>query len=172
VFAHAGADDVASVLFVAGVVAGGYAVRRAWPPRSPRWPVFALLAVALLAGAVATTKWAKPSVPKARVRPHSTAQLAIVAPRDGSTVRGRDVRVRLRLEGGHLVAAVSTKLAPDQGHIHLALDGRVVSSTASLHARLRRVHAGRHVLVAEYVALDHGPFSPPVRAVVAFSVSA
>jgi len=169
VVAHAGADDVASVLFVGGLVAGGLAVRAV--VRHRRWTVAALLAIAMLAGAVGVTRWARPSVTQTRVRPRSTAALFIVSPLDGATVRGPDVAVTLRLDGGHLVAAVSTKLAPDQGHIHLAADGRVVSSTASLHAKIRGLSAGRHVITAEYVALDHGPFSPPVRVSVVIVVS-
>jgi hypothetical protein len=168
VVAHAGADDIASVLFVAGVVAAGVALRHAL--RRVPWVVPALVAVVLLTSAVAVTRWARPTVRQARTRPRSTAHLQIVDPRDGAVVTGPTVRVVLRLDGGHLVAATSTKLAPDQGHVHVLLDGRIVSSVAALTTALHDVPPGRHVLVAEYVALDHGPFSPPVRSGVTVTV--
>ena len=106
-------------------------------------------------------------------RPSSDAHLSIVSPRAGEVVRGNpaSVAVQLRLEGGKIVPLNSFRLVPNEGHIHLYLDGALVSMTASLSAHIS-ASPGQHLLRAEFVAVDHGPFDPRVVATVAFSVHA
>ena len=65
----------------------------------------------------------------------------------------------------------STKLLPDEGHIHLFLDGALVSMSYNL-AKDLLVAPGVHRLQAEFVAVDHGPFDPRVQAFVEFRVVA
>jgi hypothetical protein len=103
-------------------------------------------------------------------RPASTAALTIERPAEGASVTGTDLEVVLRLEGGRIVDTASTTLTPDTGHVHLSLDGRVVSMTYGLvqSVSLRSVPAGEHTLQAEFVAADHGPFDPRVTATVTF----
>jgi len=60
-------------------------------------------------------------------------------------------------------------LVPNEGHIHLFLDGALVSMSYSL-AKDLQVTPGVHRLQAEFVALDHGPFNPRVQAFVEFRV--
>jgi hypothetical protein len=165
-YAHAGAEDFTAVAVVGAAACAYVAVRRARAGR--RWWLSAVGMVALLALAVGTRN-VRSTVSQARVRPRSTATIAIVEPVDGARTAST-VRVRVRLTGGHLVAATSTRLAPDQGHVHIRLDGRTGSSLARLDVVLHHVNPGRHVLEAEYVALDHGPFSPRVLALVTISV--
>jgi len=59
-------------------------------------------------------------------------------------------------------------VVPNQGHIHLYLDGSIVAMTG-LQTSLS-VSPGRHTLRAEFVASDHGPFRPPVLTEVTFEV--
>ena len=86
-------------------------------------------------------------------------------------IQGTDVRVRITLEGGKLVPQVSTNLKPDEGHIHLLLDGRVVQFLGSLDETIKDVPKGQHVLQVEFVAADHGPFSPRILAAVTFQAA-
>jgi hypothetical protein len=104
-------------------------------------------------------------------RPSTTARLEIVSPSPGEVIRGdpASVRVELRVEGGKVVPTSSLRLVPNEGHIHLYLDGSLVSMTASLDATIE-VSPGQHQLLAEFVAIDHAPFQPRVQAMVTFSV--
>ena len=104
------------------------------------------------------------------IRPASTARLEIVSPRPGQTLRGdpATVQVTLRLDGGRIVPLTSTAVVPNEGHIHVFLDDRLLSM-AGLDAEIIAL-PGEHTLRAEFVASDHGPFRPPVTASVTFLV--
>jgi hypothetical protein len=102
-------------------------------------------------------------------RPRSTATLTIVAPEPGATVPGDRVHVRLSLAGATLTFQTSQDVVPDEGHIHLKLDGRLVSMTGTLEQDVP-VARGPHLLEAEFVANDHLPFHPRVITTVTFVV--
>src|SRR5438876_138356 len=65
-------------------------------------------------------------------RPHSTATLQILEPLPGSVITNTELRVRLALNGGRIIQETTTRLAPDEGHIHLLVDGQIVSMTYGL----------------------------------------
>jgi hypothetical protein len=100
----------------------------------------------------------------------STAELYFEDPVKGQVVAADSVEVVLDLEGGRIVEQTSTELTPDTGHVHLVLDGRLVSMTYGLVqvVDLRDVEPGPHTLQAEFVAADHAPFDPRVTAAVRF----
>ena len=106
-----------------------------------------------------------------RIRPTTNAQLHILSPLAGQVFRGdpADVPVRLQLIGARIVTFTSTRLVSNEGHIHLYLDGSLVSMTSGLEAHVT-ASPGQHELRAEFVAVDHGPFQPRVQAEVTFSV--
>jgi len=111
----------------------------------------------------------------ASTRPRSAATLRILSPTPGQTFHGSGgnpvrIPVQLRLTGGKIVPFTSQNLTPDEGHIHIYVDGRLVSMTYGLNARVW-VAPGTHKLIAEYVAVDHGPFDPRVQATVGFRVA-
>src|SRR5262249_61453972 len=110
--------------------------------------------------------------PPACARPSSTAHIEILTPRPGQTYEGDPARVpiRLRLTGAHIVTFTSTDLRPDEGHIHLFIDGRLVSMTYGLAQKVW-VAPGQHTLLAAFVAVDHAPFNPPVQTTVRFGVT-
>jgi hypothetical protein len=59
---------------------------------------------------------------------------------------------------------------PNVGHIHLYLDGKLISKSPRLRDKVD-VGPGAHRIEAEFVAGDHGPFNPRVRAMVSFTVA-
>jgi hypothetical protein len=94
-------------------------------------------------------------------RPSSPATVAIVQPANGTSVVGTSVHVVLALTGATIVAATTTDIRPDRGHVHLYVDNVLVSMNYGLEQDLP-VHPGTYVLKAEFVAADHAPFSPRV----------
>ena len=104
-------------------------------------------------------------------RPSSTATLEILSPQPGATITGTEVAVKLELTGGRITTVVSTKLTPYQGHIHVKLDGRTITLLGTLEETVTDLTAGDHVVEAEFVAADHGPFDPRVVTQVTFTVT-
>jgi hypothetical protein len=106
----------------------------------------------------------------------STAKLSLVEPASGATLAPDAVRVRLQLEGATLTKEVSRNLKADEGHIHLRLDGQTITLLGDLDENLADilgapVPAGPHLLEAEFVASDHGPFDPRIIVSVPFTVA-
>lgn len=132
-------------------------------------PGFGRIAVAVAVGALA----AGCSTPKATTgglanspsgsraaRPSTSAVITIISPTQGQVVTGPTLHVVLTLVGATLVPpGTVTGVSPTQGHIHLSLDGQIVSMTSGTTQDLP-VTPGPHILQAEFVANDHGPFSP------------
>lgn len=102
-------------------------------------------------------------------RPQSTAVLSIVKPAPGDVIAATKVRVRLTLAGARIIPDTRPQLAPDEGHIHLNLNGKIVSMTYGLDQEVA-VEKGPQLLEAEFVAGDHLPFSPRVIRAVTFTV--
>ncbi len=94
-------------------------------------------------------------------RPASTAQLSIVSPTPNQVVTGITVPVVVALSGATIVPGTTTNIRPDQGHIHLYVDGNLVSMNYGTTQDLPAV-PGTHTLRAEFVASDHVPFNPRV----------
>jgi hypothetical protein len=94
-------------------------------------------------------------------RPSSPAQVEIVNPVPSTTVTGTTVHVVLKLTGATIVSQTTTAIRPDQGHVHLYVDNRLVSMNYGLEQDIT-VPVGTHVLKAEFVAADHAPFDPRV----------
>jgi hypothetical protein len=178
--AHAsGADESLSlVMLFAGIWAGwiGWSrLRGTGFPRLPRWGAWTTIGAAvslvvcatflprMLVGPTAVSAATAP-------RPTSAARIAFAAPRDGFQTSQDELTVRLDLEGGTITPLTSTAVTPGTGHVHLSLDGSLVSMSSGLLQviDLRSVPPGNHTLTVEFVAADHLPFSPPVTAHVAF----
>lgn len=105
--------------------------------------------------------------------PSTSAVLTIVQPASGSTVNGPTVHVVLTLVGATLVPPGTISGAdPTQGHIHLSLDGAVVSMTSGLTQDLSvtvdPAHPS-HILQAEFVANNHQSFIPKDLKTVVFN---
>jgi hypothetical protein len=129
----------------------------------------ALIAVACGGGTPATQSAGSPS---ASARPSSTATVRIVSPKEGDVVRARSVTLRIALSGGKIVTATSQNLKPDEGHLHVLIDGRLVTMTGTLAVPLTDLANGAHDVRVEFVASDHAPFAPRVVATSSFEVAA
>jgi hypothetical protein len=105
---------------------------------------------------------ARPTPSPSTVRPSSTAVITIVSPTPGQTVSTAGVTVKITLEGARIVPSPSTSLKPDEGHVHLAVDGRTITLLAGLEVSTGPLTAGDHLIQVEFAASDHGPFNPRV----------
>jgi hypothetical protein len=99
--------------------------------------LLAALAVLLLAACSSIgSATPAPASTSLAARPASTAKLTILAPRNGQTLSRRSSEVRLGLRGARIVSQTTTRIRPDQGHIHLLVDGKLVAMNYGLNERL------------------------------------
>jgi hypothetical protein len=117
----------------------------------------ALAAVALLLAGCGTVA----SSPTPAPRPSTTATVEIVAPASGAIVEGASAHVVLKLTGARIITETTTDIRPDEGHVHLYVNGLLVSMNYGLEQDIP-VQPGTLVIKAEFVAADHVPFSPRV----------
>ena len=115
------------------------------------------------------------AAPTAAQRPSSTGELTILEPEPGGVYPPDDVPARLELEGATLSEEASTDLQPDEGHIHLTLDGELLTLLGGAEENLAELaeeplEPGQHIMEAEFVANDHGFFLPRVVQTVTFMV--
>lgn len=92
-----------------------------------------------------------------------------MAPQPGQSVSATDATVRLELTGARIIPQASTNLRPDEGHIHLKLDGKIITLLGTLEEKLPPLSPGPHLLEVEFVAADHSPFNPRVIETVTFN---
>ena len=147
---------------------------------SPSRRLLALLAAATLGAAACTTPAATAgpkvtftpaSSPTLGPRPSSQATVSIAQPANGATVSGATVHVVLKLDGARIVPDTTTNIRPDEGHVHLYLNGQIVSMNYGLEQDIP-VTPGTYVLRAEFVAADHAPYNPRVEsAEIVFTVN-
>jgi hypothetical protein len=171
------------VTVVAGLWLGWAGVTRIRDKGFPRlplggaWSLAVIGGIVVIAGLTLPRQFMRPNVATptpSGARPASTATLGFDEPSSGQVVPAKDAQldVVMTLDGGTIVDAASTTLTPDTGHIHLSLDGRLVSMTYGLVqlVDIRDLAPGEHMLEAEFVAADHGPFDPRVIARTTFTV--
>ena len=97
-------------------------------------------------------------------RPSSRAKIKVLSPRNGEAVHGTSTELRLSLENAEVVPATTTELSPTKGHVHVQLNGEIVSMTYGLKQKLTGLKRGQYLLRVEFVASDHAPFNPRVFA--------
>jgi hypothetical protein len=173
------------VTVVAGLWLGWAGVTRIRDKGFPRlplggaWSLAVIGGIVVIAGLTLPRQFMRPnnvaSPTPSGARPASTAMLAIDEPPSGQVVPANDAQldVVMTLDGGTIVETASTTLTPDTGHIHLSLDGTLVSMTYGLVqlVDIRGLSPGEHTLEAEFVAADHGPFDPRVTAQTTFTIA-
>jgi hypothetical protein len=173
VLAHVGAcsrSEAISTLVVIGLIVG--AVVRPWRPPTLKGRGTATLACVVLVGSL-TLSGCGGTGGKNRTttvnRPTTTAKLRIVRPAANEQT-GPDTTVEIELQGARVVPQTSGPLRPDEGHIHVSVDGKLVSMAYETTQELHALTPGSHTLQAEFVAADHVPFRNRVTAAVIFQV--
>ena len=175
--AHSGAaPEFASTVLVGGGIVlawvGLSRLRGRGFPRLPRWGGVAMIALAPVAvvGSIVVPSLMWPTTVATGARARSTASISFAEPSSGQIVTGEELDVKVRVEDGTVVPGSSTNLTADTGHIHVFLDGELLSMTSSQEETIGigDLPPGVHRLLAEFVAADHAPFDPPVTATVAF----
>jgi hypothetical protein len=177
-WAHGGtgssADAVSAFLLTGefGLISWFLNLRRKKLRGGGQWLMWALVPVMLGVVVLALTAgaWA-PKTKPSKNRPLTAARLAIVNPTPNE-VTGPNVAVKLDLIGGTIAPAGSTRLSSTEGHVHLYVDGKLVSMTYGLSDDVKGLAPGPHSLRAEFVAADHAPFKNPVVAAVVIQVQA
>jgi hypothetical protein len=101
----------------------------------------------------------------------STGKVTIVDPAPGATVPGTEKVVKISLEGAKVIEQTTTDLKPDEGHMHVTLDGKLLTILAGLEYKVTGLTPGSHIIQVEFVAGDHGPFNPRVLATVTFTAA-
>ena len=128
------------------------------------------LALVLLGGLAAMTgcgdKKSQSTVPS---RPVTTARIQILEPTPNQET-GPDLTVKVNLIGAKEVQPAQGEVKPDEGHIHIVLDGQVVAMAYGTQQDLHGLKPGTHAVQADFVAIDHLPFQNRVTAAVIFSV--
>jgi Family of unknown function (DUF6130) len=137
--------------------------------RSPR-VVEVVVAMLLAVGAVACAPGSSSSSTSDTARPTTAAKLAIVSPEPGATT-GSSILLKLQLTGATVVPpAQVTGVVPTEGHVHVSVDGKLVSMAYGLTQPVRGLTPGQHTILAAFVASDHRPFANQVVASVVFQV--
>jgi hypothetical protein len=102
-------------------------------------------------------------------RPVTPARIQIVAPIPNQET-GPDVTVQVKLIGAKEVPQQAGEVKPDEGHIHVMLDGVVVAMAYGDSQVLKGLTPGEHSVQVDFVAVDHVPFRNRVTAAVLFKV--
>lgn len=102
-------------------------------------------------------------------RPLTEASIEITSPAPNQVFATADVPLNLTLEGGKIASLSSNRNVDGEGHLHIAIDGRLASMTGE-EEQILQVPPGQHELEVEYVANDHAPFCKRVADRVRFTV--
>lgn len=102
-------------------------------------------------------------------RPLTPARVQIVAPTPNQET-GPDVTVQVKLIGAREVPQQQGEVKPDEGHIHISVDGVVVKMAYEESSVIRGLTPGQHSVQVDFVAVDHVPFRNRVTAGVLFTV--
>ena len=139
---------------------------QARPARPSRWLGVALLGALVVFGLAACSGGSSTGT---STRPRTGATLVIVSPTPNE-VTGPNVAVQFEVEGATVSLPAKNKLSPNEGHIHVSVDGKLVVMSYGTTTELNGLTPGLHTLQAEFVANDHLPFANRVMAVALFTV--
>jgi hypothetical protein len=107
---------------------------------------------------------------KGAKQPVTHARLIVVAPEPNAVV-GTSVHLVFKIIGGRVVGPSVTTLSGDEGHIHVSVDGRIVSMLYGTTQTVSGLTPGLHTLSAEFVAANHIPFANPQNVLQRFVIT-
>jgi hypothetical protein len=155
----AGGPDLELLILAAGLLALGIAFFF-------QQTVKPVVSVGLVGGAIAAGAGAftlaGPSVgtPNRDARPAPDVAVSIESPSDGDTVPADEpIELRVGVEGGTLAAAPDA--GDPAGHLHIFVDGELKQMVSTDTAQVE-LEAGPHTILAEFTAVDHSSFVPPI----------
>jgi hypothetical protein len=160
-------NDAATTALVAATA--GVLLLRPWRRRATTRTRFMAFFMPLVFAGLVTGAACAPKSQTASTRPTTDAKLQILAP-TANQVTGPNVTVQLNLIGAKVVPQTSGPLRPDEGHIHVSVDGKIVSMAYTTSQEINGLSPGEHSLQAEFVAADHAPFKNRVITAVLFKV--
>ena len=155
-----GGPDLELLILAAGLLALGIAFffQKAVKP---------VVSVGLVGGAIAAGagafSLAGPSAgtPSDDARRAPDVRVSIESPSDGDSVpAGEPIEVRMSVVGGSLVSAADADDAR-AGHLHVFVDGEL-SQMVSTETTQIELEAGPHSILAEFTAVDHSSYAPPI----------
>jgi ABC-type oligopeptide transport system substrate-binding subunit len=127
----------------------------------------------LLAGTVTLTGCgAGKSSSSSGARLTTPVRVQITQPTPNQVVVGDKTTLVVNLIGGMVVQRTTGPLSPTEGHIHVSLDGKLVSMAYQTTQELTGLTPGSHTATAEFVAVDHQPFKNRPTAAVIFQSQA
>lgn len=143
---------------IALLIAAGVAFVAAFVLRSAKTDNGAFAWAAFGAGIVlAAAAFVAPNV----FKPTTDVTIAITAPEEGAVVAaGERFPVEVDVTGGKVA---SSEASSSGGHLHLYVDGRLLSMPYSTKANVK-LEPGTHEVTVEYVDLQHASFDPPIQA--------
>jgi hypothetical protein len=133
-------------------------------PRGIVW-----LVPVLLVALTACGEDKKASAPRSPERPATPARIRILSPTPNQET-GPDPTVQVELIGAREVPQQAGEVKPDEGHIHIMVDGVVVAMAYGDSHKLEKLTPGQHSVQVDFVAVDHVPFRNRVTAGVLFTV--
>jgi hypothetical protein len=172
-FAHTGpcrASEVASTLGITGAI--GVLLFRPWRAAISRRTRLMGVAVPLLLAAVVTGGACSSKTQTSCGATVTTpASLVIDAPAPNA-VTDPNPTVTMHVLNATVVSQTTGKIVPDKGHIHVSVDGQLVSMAYQATTNLHNLGAGPHAIQAEFVNICHQPFKNRPVASVLFTVKA
>jgi hypothetical protein len=135
--------------------------------RTRRLVLTALVLAVLFAGCGSSDDGSKDSGSSGE-RPTTPTRVQITAPAPNQVV-GPETTLTVNLIDGKVVDRTTGPLTPDEGHIHVLLDGKLVNMAYDTSQPLTGLTPGNHTVTVEFVAVDHAPFKNAPKAAVIFS---
>jgi hypothetical protein len=174
-YAHLGrctSAEAISTAAISGVLA--VLLFRPWRKESSMGARVTRLALPVLLAGTVTLSGCGAGKPKSSsgTRPTTSVRVQITEPTPNQVIVGDKTTLTINVIGGKVVDRTTGPLTPTEGHIHVTLDGRLVSMAYQTTQELSGLTPGTHTATAEFVAVDHQPFKNRPTAAVIFQSQA